>query len=253
MLALASLGQAAYANDSSLGIGSRTSIKADLGERGIFGAFSTRKMDQNDQNESKDNEKNNDNQNNQNDQNDQNDHGLKQALKDNNSDTIRGLAKVTAINNGVISAVATIGKNQKSFTITTDANTSFTTRTGGLTLLSNIQVGDVIGFSGTLASQSDHTYSLNASKVKEWGDVDLSAKVSATGTISKIDASSSEFTIVGADGKVILVNTTDLTKFKNASSSASFFASLSTGMTVKVKGFWNSLKNIITAIKVKVM
>jgi hypothetical protein len=248
MFALAPLSQAVYAhdsggdqeNDNHFSFGSNVSLGTEF--RSFFNRFhnnDNEKLEAND----------NDNEQGENDEND-NDEATS-TIRENHQESVRGLAKVTAISGNTITAVATIGENQKTFTITTDSNTTFTNRLGGGTLLANIGVGDLIGFNGTLTSHNGSSYSLTASKIRVWGDVDLNARVTATGTISSIDASSSQFVISNASG-TILVSATDLTKFRDASNTPSTFANLAVGMSVKIKGFWNSLMNIITAFKVRV-
>jgi len=77
---------------------------------------------------------------------------------------VRG-ARVVAINNTTLTAVATLGNTSFTWTVLTDNATKFVTKGDKNTTLSGLKVGDSVSFSGKLATAA---FTVNAKVVKNW-------------------------------------------------------------------------------------
>lgn len=108
---------------------------------------------------------------------------LEVHISDNGSVLVRG-AKVTALNGAVISATTAWNNSNISWMVATDANTKFSNRQGGANNLSGIAVGDIVSFSGSLASSASGTMGVTATHVKDWTkQVPVNVKTTVEGKV----------------------------------------------------------------------
>ena len=77
-------------------------------------------------------------------------------------------AKVTSVSGGTINATTGFGSVNFTWSVATDGSTKFTRRPGGISSISEISVGDVISFSGSLNTAVASPLTVKASSVKDW-------------------------------------------------------------------------------------
>lgn len=169
---------------------------------------------------------------------------------------VRGVVIVTGLGENQIQAKDALGSKDRVWKIKTNGDTTFLTRTGESALFSDIKIGDTLSFHGDLTTdvktaKDSGIFTINADRVRVWGDVDLSAHVKVTGTVTNVDDDNYKLTIDTDNGETITVNASDLTLVGSDSHEKGDFSDIDVGMTVKIKGWWDSLKEKITAFAIK--
>lgn len=164
-----------------------------------------------------------------------------------------GVARVTAVSSTTITAEKAVGSSEKTFTLHTDSDTEFSLRNGDSADLGDVDEGDLISFRGTATAHNSSNIAIDADHVRIWGDVDLSAKAKVTGTVTSVDDNDDQLVIETENDETVTVNMADLTRVKDEDGDHGVFADIAVGATVKIKGWWNSVKDTITAVKVRIL
>lgn len=170
------------------------------------------------------------------------DGGIEIVLKEDGKALVRG-AKVTAIASSTITATTAIGPASLTWNVVTDSSTKFLSRAGDAAS-TTIAVGDIVSFSGIVASTAPLT--VKADAVKDWSS--LESRTNFSGQVKSIDAPNNRFVFTTKnDGDVIaqLTATTSMANGLNA-----FFSALSIGDMVRVHGVFNAQTKIVAAQKV---
>lgn len=154
-----------------------------------------------------------------------------------------GIGVVTAVDGDVIT---TTSKHDADvvWTINTTSDTKFVYK-GNDTL----EVGDRIAVAGTVTDNDGDARSLDASYVLVV-DANLAA---AGGTITSIDEEDQTVTIDTKHKGEVEVAINSSTVITDKEGDASSFDDLVVGAKVRVQGVWNSLRDLVTAAKVKIV
>lgn len=169
------------------------------------------------------------------------------------------LIVVTSIDGDTIMGDTAIGHEAgQHWIVNTNADTSFLSRTGESTTFADVDVGDTITFHGDLAntiqSSSDDDKTVNANSIRVWGDVDVTNVIGIKdATVTDVNDANMELTVTTSDGREITVLASDRTKIGSNASTSNSFADIQEGMTISFKGFWNAVKDKLTAFKIKFM
>lgn len=153
-----------------------------------------------------------------------------------------GIGTVTAIDGDVITA-RSVKDDSVTWTVTTDSSTRFAYR-GDDTL----ETGDRIAVAGTVTDGEGDQRAIDASSVLV-ADADLAL---AKGMVTAVDADAKTVTVATkhqGDVKVAVDADTEIvTKGDTAA-----FDDLVVGAKVRVQGMWNSLRDLVTAAKVRIV
>ena len=172
---------------------------------------------------------------------------LEVHINNNGEVLVRG-AKVTAITSSSLTATNTWGAAALSWTVNTDANTTFIRRSGGQSSLGEISVGDVISFNGTLVTTAP-AFTVQARVVK---DFSIQARnASLKGTVQSLIASSSQFVLATQNMGNVNIVINGNTQIKKGDALA-VFTDIAIGATVSVTGVLNTQTNVLTATQVKI-
>ncbi|MBP7805219.1 MAG: hypothetical protein KA052_03320 [Candidatus Pacebacteria bacterium] len=167
---------------------------------------------------------------------------LEVHISDKGAVLVRG-AKVTAINGAVISATTAWNNSNISWMVATDANTKFSNRLGGANNLSGIAVGNVISFSGSLASSASGTMGVSASHVKDWTkQVPVNVKTTVEGKVKSAPLSANAPTtlILTVDDRDYTVRIASDTSVLNSLWLRTAISNIRVGDKVRVYGMVNS-------------
>jgi len=168
-------------------------------------------------------------------------------------DRVSGVARVTAVSSTTITAEKAVGSSERTIVLSTDDDTEFLLRSGDDADIDDVDEGDIVTFRGEVTSRTDAEVRIDASHVRIWGDLDLSARAEVTGEVTSVDEGDSQLVIETEDDETVTVNMTDLTTIVDEDGDANVFADIAVGATVKIKGWWDSLKETITAVKVRIL
>lgn len=168
------------------------------------------------------------------------------VLGTNGSALVRG-AKVTSVSGSTINAATNYGSAKLDWTVKTDGNTEFTAHKGSANGLSQIAVGDIVSFRGSI-DQAQSGLTVNAKVVKDWTEVESNKSIS--GLITSINATLNSFT-VSHGNSTTTIQTNSSTDFELNGKDASF-ASLFLNAKVKVKGLFNASSSVLTASEVEI-
>lgn len=172
--------------------------------------------------------------------------GVEVVLGTNGSALVRG-AKVTSVSGSTINATTNYGSSKLDWTVKTDGSTEFTAHKGSATGLSQIAVGDIVSFRGSI-DQAQSGLTVNAKVVKDW--TQLESNKSISGIITSINATLNSFT-VSHGNSTTTVQTNSSTNFDLNGKDGSF-ASLFLNAKVKVKGLFSASSSVLTASEVDV-
>ncbi len=169
---------------------------------------------------------------------------LEVHINDNGKVLVRG-AKVTAISGTTISAETLFAGSSISWVVDASATPKVIRRYGGNSSLSEIAIGDLISFNGTLTATG--AWNVKATSLKDWS---IQVKNSSfSGTIASISGSS--FVLNIENGKSVSVNTDANTKITRGDTTIAF-ATLAVGDKVtKTEGLYNNNTNTLTAKTIK--
>lgn len=157
-----------------------------------------------------------------------------------------GIGTVTAVDGDVITATSKKDVDV-TWTIDTDSDTKFAFRGDD-----DLDVGDRIAVAGTVTDNEGDERSIDASYVLVV-DADIAAKTALKGTITAVDEDNDTVTVSTRHKGDVEVAINSSTTIADEDGDAGIFADLVVGAKVKVKGVWNSLRDLVTATKVKIM
>lgn len=156
-------------------------------------------------------------------------------------------ANVTAVSNGVIDAVTTLGTSVINWIVNISASTKIAANGSAHASMTDIAVGDKINFSGSLTSLGS-TITVAASKVR---DVTSFLKVHGiSGKVTSVNTASSSFSLKAGDRSITVQATASTTISVDGATST--LAAVQTGSKVKVTGTVNAAGTIITASTITV-
>lgn len=159
---------------------------------------------------------------------------------------VRG-AKVTSVTDTQVNANTSLGSSVLSWIVKTEADTDYSAPKGGASGRSNIAIGDIISFRGTL-DQSVSGLTVRADQVKDWTSVETKAKL--TGIVSSINTTLSSFNISHKNGTTT-VQTSSSTKFTEDGERASF-SDIVLNARVKLAGMFNASTTVFSATSVEI-
>ncbi len=171
---------------------------------------------------------------------------LEVHITDKGNVLVRG-AKVTAISGNTISAATTWGSASISWNVVTDSGTEFIRRFGGKSSISEISVGDLVSFNGTLQTSVASPFTVQAKIVKDWSVQKQNATFS--GTVQSVDATTQSFVLAAEKrGNItVLVSTTTVIR---KGDSAGAFSDIVAGVKATASGLYNNLTSRLEAEKV---
>ncbi|HEU5114746.1 MAG TPA: DUF5666 domain-containing protein [Candidatus Paceibacterota bacterium] len=173
---------------------------------------------------------------------------LEVHLYDNGKAVLRGV-HVTAVNGTNISAATDYGSYAINWTINAANLSQIDRRYGGHTPVSEIQVGDYLGVSGSL-DETASSPTVVATYIKDWS---LQARYSSFGgTVSAVNASAGSFTLSNANHADITVQTSTSTVFKKGDVAIGF-ADIHVGDKItRTDGVFDNASNVLQASRVYV-
>ena len=173
---------------------------------------------------------------------------LEVHIYNNGTALVRG-AKVSGVSGNAISATTTFGSYSINWTVGTSSSTNIIKRYGGATVISNIQNGDFISFSGvlnTVASQA----TVDATSVRDWSLQTTNSTFS--GTVSSINATANSFVLATPSKGNITVNIISSTQFTKDGTTVTI-SNLNVGDKIlQVSGLYDNLSQTLQASTVKV-
>lgn len=165
---------------------------------------------------------------------------------------VRG-AKVTAVSGNTISAETLWGSAVMTWSVLTDGSTEFIRRAGGKGSVSDIAVGDLISFQGTLQTSVASPLTVQAKIVKNWTPKPVPVPMTLEGEIKTPPVSSSTPTTMTATFKDrdYTVNIASDTSILNFFWLRIPLSSLAAGHTVRIYGLVNSSSSTIDATVIR--
>lgn len=154
-----------------------------------------------------------------------------------------GIGIVTDVDGDVITATSRKDADV-TWTITTDSDTTFAFRGDD-----DLDVGDRIAVAGKVTDNDGDERAIDATYVLAV-DADYAA---AKGTVTAVDEDNDTVTVSTKHQGDVEVAIDSDTAITDEDGDTGVFADLVIGAKVKVQGVWNSLKDLVTATKVKVM
>lgn len=165
---------------------------------------------------------------------------------------VRG-AKVTSVSGTQVNASTNYGSSVMAWTLKTDSTTEFTSNKGASAGISQIAVGDIISFRGSL-DQAVSGLTVNAKVVKDWTQVE--SKRTVSGIVTSINATLNSFTLSSngstSSPQATTVQTNAGTKFKVSNGNTASFTDIFLNARVKVLGMWNASSSVLTATSVDI-
>src|SRR5258708_718383 len=92
---------------------------------------------------------------------------LEVRISDNGKVVVRG-AKVTAVSGSTVNATTSWGAFNLNWQVNASSGVRFSRKSGGVGSISEISVGDIIGFEGMLSTSSSSPLVVNATVIKDW-------------------------------------------------------------------------------------
>ncbi len=165
----------------------------------------------------------------------------------NNGSVLARGAKITGIDNGVISAETVLGGATLDWVINTDS-AKYIRKFGGVSDVSELAVGDIISFHGMLIKTTS-ALTVNADTIKDWSIQRKEANFE--GTVKSVDSGNKTFVLTSDDRGDITVMVGTSTVIKNGDTTG-VFADIKVDAEVSARGVWNTLSNQLSATVVKI-
>lgn len=159
-----------------------------------------------------------------------------------------GMARVTAITDGTITAE---GKGDTTWTIQTDSETAFYARGEKDGDINSIEIGSLVAFKGDITSDGNSKM-VDATAVHYWNGADKEKVRAAGGTIESINETEGTVVLDTPRRGEVTVDINSDTTIKEDGEVASF-SDLYVGAKLRVRGMWDSVSNVFTAVKVKIV
>lgn len=170
---------------------------------------------------------------------------------DNDRDGIVAVGRVTAVSDSEIDLAGLFGSS-KTWEVAIDSDTDFSFRSGADASLDDVEVGDIIVVRGEVTAQSGSSFSVDADSVRDLG-ADLSIRANLKGEVTSVDEENDTFVVTTKNGNEVTVTTTASTTIRESDGDDGDFADIDVGAMVRVKGWWNSMVNAVTALKVRLL
>jgi hypothetical protein len=175
---------------------------------------------------------------------------LEVHISDNGKVLVRG-AKVTAVNGNVISASTTWGSAALNWQVTVPSN-QVIRKLGGTGAISEVKVGDLLSFSGSVTTNSSSVFTVTATSVKDWSIQKQVVKTTMEGTLKTLPGATLPATFVlTAGGKDYTVTVASNTSVLNSSWLRAELSTMKAGDKIRVYGTVNSTNLTIDATVVR--
>ncbi len=159
-------------------------------------------------------------------------------------------ADVTAVSNGVVNAVTTLGNTILSWIVNISATTKVSGNGTANASTTGIAVGDKVSFRGTLTGTSS-PFTVAASKVRDITKSLFPFKHVIGGKVSSVNSAGGSFVIKKGDRSITVLTNASTTITFNGSATTTL-ASVQAGDEVKVSGTPNADGSVVTATNVVV-
>ena len=170
---------------------------------------------------------------------------LEVHISDNGKVLVRG-AKVTGISGTTINAETVISGSSIAWVVDASATPKVIRRYGGNSSVSEIQIGDIISFGGSLSGAG--AWNVKATSLKDWS---IQVKNSSfSGSITSISGSS--FVLDIGNGKSVTINTDANTKIMKADQGIAFSSLVVGDKISKTEGLYNNNTNTLLAKSIRV-
>jgi hypothetical protein len=146
--------------------------------------------------------------------------------------------KVTAVASGLFTLEA---KDGKVYTVNS-ANATFTLPFNGKFIASDLKVGDAVKVRGTISGTAITASSVIVVPANK-------RPVKGKATVSAVNGST--LTVLTKSGNTVTVNTDSNTTVTKQDGSAGAVADVQVGSKVKLAGLWDTVLNVLNAIKIK--
>mgnify|MGYP001582786202 CR=1 FL=1 len=167
----------------------------------------------------------------------------------NGSALVRG-AVVTGISSTTISANTLHGSTTAAWAVKISGTTAFVNHSGRGTSSTDIAVGDIISFQGSIETGS--LFTVHARVVKHWSSAETWVKKSFSGPVITIATSTQTFTMNGGSEGAVTVRLASSSVLTLDGGVALLFANLLVGDMVKASGAYDGTVKTLTANKVVV-
>lgn len=148
-------------------------------------------------------------------------------------------AEVTAVSDTTL----TVKKDDKTYTVNTDAKTKFRRHFWGRSELTEFSVGNIVNIWGTWADETQTT--INAKMIRNLSIMKRHGVF--FGTIKTVGDNSFVITSVHRGDQAVTLATT--TKLINRREQAITFGDLQVGHRIRVKGLWDKSQNTVTEVR----
>lgn len=170
-------------------------------------------------------------------------HGDKDRKLDDRIGLTFGIGIVTGVDGDTITATSKKDADV-TWTITTDSDTTFAFRGDD-----DLDVGDRIAVAGTVTDNDGDDRAIDANYV-----LAVDANIAkAGGTITDVNEDDNTVTVSTKHQGDVIVAINGDTEIVDADGDTGVFDDLVVGAKVRVKGMWNSLRDLVTAAKVKIV
>lgn len=172
---------------------------------------------------------------------------LEVSIKDNGQVLVRG-AKVTAVTGNMISATTAWGVMNLNWNVNVLSSTNIVRKFGSVSPLAEIKVGDMVSFTGTVASGTSSAIAVDAKVIKNWSATKQNVRSKIEGTVKSVAGTVAPTTMVVTSGnKDYTVNVATNTSVVNDSWSATTLASFVVGNKVTAYGVVNDTTLSVSA------
>ena len=161
---------------------------------------------------------------------------------------VRG-AKVTSVATSTVQAQTSWGPFAITWTVVTDGATEILRRQGGAGPMSEIAIGNIVSFEGTLDQSAATQPTVRAKILRNWSVE--KQRINAFGVIQGVASTTQSFILNTEERGSVTVLTTAATKFTRQNATTTF-AALRAGDVVSVHGLWDRGANTLQADWVKI-
>ncbi len=157
-------------------------------------------------------------------------------------------AKVTAVTGNTLIATTTWGVANINWSVNLLPDSRLIRRFGGVSSVSEITVGDIIGFQGNLVSASASPLVVNATTIKDWSI--MKKEGGFNGVVSSVDLANSKFVLSSTKNGNITVVSNSSTKLSKGDATA-VLADVLVGTKLEAKGVYDSQLKVLNASDIK--
>jgi len=176
---------------------------------------------------------------------------LEVNIKDNGQVLVRG-AKVTAVSGNTISATTAWGAMNLNWNLNVLSSTNIVRKFGSVSPLSEIKVGDMLSFNGTVVSGTSTAIVVDAKVIKNWSVTKQNVRSKIEGTVKSLSGATLPATlVVTAEGKDYTVSVSNTTSVVNDAWAPVTLPSFVVGNKVTAYGVVNDTTLTVNATVVR--